>query len=126
HAWLRDRCLVGAGCPPTWRQCGDPRGACVHRRPSSAGCLGSASSCLFEAVAQLKTPRRLITGLMIAALVAVAVVQISNPHSYLSEVIARVGGVGSGNDAPLTDLRSIDQLESAFNGDGGHARLLLL
>jgi len=63
---------------------------------------------------------------MIAALVVVAVIQISNPHSYLSEVIARVGEVGSGNDAPLTDLRSIDQLESAFNGDGGHARLLLL
>ena len=63
---------------------------------------------------------------MIAALVVVAVVQITNPHSYLSEVIARIGEVGSGNDAPLTDLRSVDQLQTDFNRDAGHARLLLL
>jgi hypothetical protein len=74
----------------------------------------------------LNALRGLISTLVIAALLVVAAVQISNPHSYLSEAIARVGEVGSGPDATLTDLSSIGQLQSAFNRDAGHTRLLLL
>lgn len=74
----------------------------------------------------LNPSSRLISTLLVVALLVVAAVQISNPHSYLSEAMGRVGEVGSGPEASLTDLSSIDQLESAFNRDSGHARLLLL
>ena len=74
----------------------------------------------------MNTRGRLISTLAIAALVVVAAIQIGNPHSYLSEAIGRAGEVGSGPEASLTDLSSIDQLQTAFNHDAGHARLLLL
>jgi hypothetical protein len=64
-------------------------------------------------------------GLLVIVL-AVAGVQMANPHSYVSEVVARISETGSGPDASLTDLHSIDQLQSAFNHDAGHPRLLLL
>jgi hypothetical protein len=74
----------------------------------------------------LNPSSRLISTLLVVALLVVAAVQISNPHSYLSEVVARVGEVGSGPEASLTDLSSIGQLQSDFNRDAGHPRLLLL
>ena len=63
---------------------------------------------------------------LMLVLLALAGVQLSNPHSYLSEAVARIGETGSGPDASLTDLNSIGQLQSAFNADAGHPRLLLL
>jgi hypothetical protein len=69
---------------------------------------------------------RWLTVGLIALVVAVAAVQLGNPHSYVSEAVARLGETGSGPDAPLTDLTSVDQLRSAFNRDGGHSRLILL
>jgi hypothetical protein len=56
----------------------------------------------------------------------VAAVQAGNPHSYLSEAVARIGETGSGPEASLTDISRIDQLQSAFNRDAGHPRLILL
>jgi hypothetical protein len=69
--------------------------------------------------------RWLTLGLLVIVL-AVAGVQLANPHSYVSEAVARIGEVGSGPEASLTDLRSIDQLQTTFNADAGHSRLLLL
>ena len=66
------------------------------------------------------------TGVILVLVVAVAAVQAGNPHGYLSEAISRVGETGSGSDAPLTDLSRIDQIQTAFNSDAGHPRLLLL
>lgn len=65
------------------------------------------------------------TAILIIAL-AVVGIQLANPHSYVSEAVARVGELGSGQDAPLTNLDSVDQLKSQFNRDDGHTRLLLL
>lgn len=59
-------------------------------------------------------------------LLAAAGVQLANPHSYLSEVVARIGETGSGPDANLTDLNLIGPLQSAFNADAGRPRLILL
>lgn len=59
-------------------------------------------------------------------LLAVAGIQLANPHSYLSEVVARMGESGSGSDAGLTDLTTIDRLKTDFNRDAGHPRLVLL
>lgn len=69
---------------------------------------------------------RLLTVAVVAVLAIVAAIQVSNPHSYVSEIVARIGETGSGRDASLTDLRSIDQLQSDFNRDAGHPRLILL
>jgi hypothetical protein len=74
----------------------------------------------------VNTPSRFISVLVIAAVVVVAAIQITNPHSYVSEAIGRAGEVGSGPDASLTDLTTIAQIQTAFNHDAGHARLLLL
>src|SRR6266851_7750296 len=56
----------------------------------------------------------------------IAGVQVANPHSYLSEAVSRAGEVGWGPSASLTDITSIDQLQTAFNKDAGHPRLILL
>ena len=69
---------------------------------------------------------RWLTLLVVTAVLAVAVVQIANPHSYLSEAVARIGEFGSGPDAGLADLNSIDQLKADFNRDARHPRLILL
>jgi hypothetical protein len=73
-----------------------------------------------------KTRGGLLTAVVITAALVVGAVQIANPHSYLSEALARVGEVGYGRDASLTDLSSVDQLQAAFNRDAGHPRLILL
>ena len=75
--------------------------------------------------ASARSGRWLTLGLLVIVL-AVAGVQIANPHSYVSELVARIGETGSGPEASLTDLHSIDQLQTAFNHDAGHPRLLLL
>jgi hypothetical protein len=62
----------------------------------------------------------------LAILLLVVGFQAANPHSYVAEAIARIGETGSGPDAALTDLSSIDQLQGAFNRDAGHPRLILL
>ncbi|HKW69091.1 MAG TPA: hypothetical protein VJP81_00780 [Candidatus Dormibacteraeota bacterium] len=67
-----------------------------------------------------------MTAALLALLLAVAAIQVTNPHSYVSEAIARLGETGSGPDASLTDLKSIDQLQAVFNRDAGHPRLILL
>jgi hypothetical protein len=67
-----------------------------------------------------------LTALLAGLFLAIAIVQVGNPHSYLSEVVARLGETGSGPGASLTDLRSVDQLRDAFNRDAGHPRLILL
>lgn len=67
-----------------------------------------------------------MTAALLVGVVGLAVVQAGNPHSYLSEAIARIGETGSGTEATLTDVGSIDQLQSAFNGDAGRPRLILL
>ena len=69
---------------------------------------------------------KLLTGALLAVLLIVAGIQISNPHSYVSEVIGRIGETAAGPDAGLTDLHSVDQLQTDFNRDGGHPRLILL
>ena len=73
----------------------------------------------------MSSGRWLTLGLLVI-LLAVAGIQLANPHSYLSEVVARIGESGSGSDAGLTDLTTIDQLEADFNRDAGHPRLVLL
>jgi hypothetical protein len=67
-----------------------------------------------------------MTAALLALLLVVAAIQVGNPHSYLSEAIARLTETGSGPDASLTDLTRIDQLEAAFNRDVDHPRLILL
>jgi len=67
-----------------------------------------------------------VTAAGLVVLLVIAAVQVANPHSYLSEAVSRVGEVGSGPNASLTDITSIDQLQTAFNKDAGHPRLILL
>jgi len=74
----------------------------------------------------LKSPGAWLTALLIVALLLVAAYQAGNPHSYLSEAIARVREANSGPSAPLTNVDSVDQLKDAFNRDAGHPRLILL
>ena len=56
---------------------------------------------------------RWLTAAVLALLLVVAAIQVTNPHSYVSEAIARLGETGSGPDASVTDLNSIDQLQAA-------------
>ncbi len=68
-------------------------------------------------------------GLILAAiliLLVVAGMQLANPHSYVSEIIGRIGEAGSGPDANLSDITGIDELKAQFNRDAGHPRLILL
>lgn len=67
-----------------------------------------------------------LTATLIVLVLALAVVQVGNPHSYVSELVHRLGETNSGPSAPLTDLTSVDQLKDAFNRDAGHPRLILL
>lgn len=69
---------------------------------------------------------RWLTLAALLVVLLVAGIQLANPHSYLSEAAARIGEVGTGPDARLTDIHSIDQLKAVFNGDAGHPRLILL
>ncbi len=70
--------------------------------------------------------RRWLTVALLAVALIVAGVQLANPHSYLSEAVARIGETGYGPDASLTNLTSVDQLQATFNRDAGHPRLILL
>ena len=63
---------------------------------------------------------------LLAVVLIVVGVQLANPHSYLSEAVARISETGYGPDARLTNLTSVDQLQATFNRDGGHPRLILL
>jgi hypothetical protein len=63
---------------------------------------------------------------LLAVVLVVTGVQFANPHSYVSEAIARIGETGSGPDATLTDLTSVDPLRASFSRDAGHPRLILL
>ena len=67
-----------------------------------------------------------VTAAGLVVLLIIAAVQVGNPHSYLSEAVSRLGEVGSGPSGSLTDIKSIDQLQTAFNKDAGHPRLILL
>lgn len=73
-----------------------------------------------------KTLGNWLTAALLVGVVALAVVQASNPYSYVSEAVGRIGETGSGPEASLTDISSVDQLQSAFNRDAGHPRLILL
>jgi len=73
-----------------------------------------------------KSPGAWLTASLIAVLVLVGVYQAGNPHSYLSEAVARFREANAGPSAPLTNLDSVDQLKDAFNRDAGHPRLILL
>ncbi len=67
-----------------------------------------------------------LTVALLAVVLIVAGVQIANPHSYLSEAVARIGETGYGPDASLSNLTGVDQLQATFNRDAGHPRLILL
>lgn len=67
-----------------------------------------------------------LSTVVLVILLAVAGIQLANPHSYLSEVVARIGETGSGQAATLTDLTDVAQLQNVFDSDAGHPRLLLL
>jgi len=67
-----------------------------------------------------------LTVALLAVALVVAGVQLANPHSYLSEAVARIGETGYGPDASVTDLTSVDQLQANFNRDASHPRLILL
>lgn len=69
---------------------------------------------------------RWLTVAVLLILLAVAGIQIANPHSYVSEAVARMGETRFGPDASLTDLTSVGQLQANFNRDAGHPRLILL
>ncbi len=69
---------------------------------------------------------RWFTLAVLLIVLAVAGIQLANPYSYLSEAVARIGESGSGPDASVTDLTSVDQLQAHFNRDAGHPRLILL
>jgi len=74
----------------------------------------------------VKITSRWVTVAMLLIVLAVAGAQLANPHSYLSEAVGRIGEAGSGPDASLTDLTSVEQLRANFNRDAGHPRLILL
>jgi len=63
---------------------------------------------------------------LLAVVLVVIGVQFANPHSYVSEAVARIGETGYGPDATVTDLTSVDQVRASFNRDAGHVRLILL
>ena len=67
-----------------------------------------------------------LTAALLAALLLVAAYQAGNPHSYVSEAVARLREANSGPSASLSDLSSVDQLKDAFNRDAGHPRVILL
>ncbi len=69
---------------------------------------------------------RWLTVALLALALVVAGVQLANPHSYLSEAVARIGETGYGPDANLADLTTVDRLQANFNRDTGHPRLVLL
>lgn len=69
---------------------------------------------------------RWVSVAVLVVLLAVIGVQLANPHSYASELVARIGEVGAGPQASLVDLTSVDQLQARFNADAGHPRLMLL
>jgi hypothetical protein len=69
--------------------------------------------------------RRLTVAFLLLVL-AVAGIQLANPHSYVSEAVARIGETGFGPDASLTDLTSVEKLQANFNHDAAHPRLILL
>ncbi len=69
---------------------------------------------------------RWLTVAALMVVLAIAGIQLANPHSHLSEAVARIGESGSGPDASVTDLTSVDQLQANFNRDAGHPRLILL
>jgi len=69
---------------------------------------------------------RWLTVALLAVVLVVAGVQLANPHSYLSEAVARIGETAYGPDASLTHLTSVDQLEANFNRDASDPRLILL
>jgi len=70
--------------------------------------------------------REWLTAALLVGVLVVAAVQVGNPHSYLSEAVARIVETGSGPETSVTDISGIDQLETAFNRDAGHPRLILL
>jgi hypothetical protein len=72
------------------------------------------------------TMRRFVAPAALLAVLTVVGVQLANPHSYASEAVARIAETGSGPDAPLHDINSIDQLKAGFNAGAGHPRLILL
>lgn len=55
-----------------------------------------------------KTSGGWLTAAFLVVVIMVGVVQIGNPHSYVSEAVARLGETNSGLRAPLTDLGSVD------------------
>jgi hypothetical protein len=67
-----------------------------------------------------------LTAFLLAILLLVAAYQVGNPHSYVSEAVARLRETNSGPSATLTNLSGVDQLKNAFNQDAGHPRLILL
>ena len=73
-----------------------------------------------------KTRGGWLTASLLAVVLLVGAYQAGNPHSYLSEAVARVRESNSGPSATLTNLSSVDQLKGAFNQDAGHPRLILL
>jgi hypothetical protein len=73
-----------------------------------------------------KTPGGWLTAGLLVVLLTIGGLQATNPHSYVSEVIARIAETESGPEARLTDLSSVNQLQAAFNADAGKPRLILL
>jgi len=73
-----------------------------------------------------KTPAGWLSLGLLAVLLTIGGFQATNPHSYVSEAISRITETGSGPEAKLTDLSSVDQLQAAFNADAGKPRLILL
>ena len=69
---------------------------------------------------------RLTTVALLLLVLGIAGIELANPHSYFSEAIARIGEATAGPDANVTDLSSVTQLQSRFNADEGHSRLILL
>jgi hypothetical protein len=68
--------------------------------------------------------RPLTAALGVALVVLVLVGAYVLVEGYPAELRARLGE--GGPSARVVDLRSVDQLEAAFNGDAGTARLVVL